>query len=477
MKKWSILIFLALTIVKLQAQSVFSQTYGAPEDFNQGAATAETPDGGYLLAGSTGGWGSINGDMAIIKTDSLGNQQWVKLYGSPYTEQAVNLLRLNEGSYLLVGNTNQNEGDYDALIYKINSMGDTLLSRRIGTPAWDFVKDITEFPDGEIALLLQSYSPPFPNGGMLVVQLDTNGNENGRFTLQVNDHQTAGGIFAETDSTLMVCGGIFNIEENNSDMFVARYSKTGSLLWSDTIATAFNEIFNSICAGPNNSFLVCGTMINNDTISKGKLFRYQSDGTPSNTFFSADDPYRFDFRDVAYNPSNQTVFLGTHYNGGGFEQATCYILTENFSYAGGLIGPGLFTTALGSVLNTDSYHVFCGTSEEFTPGQTSMFLKKCDAISGQCAEWQTGMSGSKSNNELPIVYPNPGNGLFYLQYAENYDVISVFDMTGRALNYTISPSHSGQKLWIQPNGYRGLVLLNLKHSKTHKPLAIKIMMQ
>jgi hypothetical protein len=44
MKKWSILIFLALTIVKLQAQSVFSQTYGAPEDFNQGAATAETPD-------------------------------------------------------------------------------------------------------------------------------------------------------------------------------------------------------------------------------------------------------------------------------------------------------------------------------------------------------------------------------------------------------------------------------------------------
>jgi hypothetical protein len=477
MKKLSILLFIALTIAKLQAQSVFSRTYGAPEDFNQGAATAETSDGGYLLAGSTGGWGSINGDLALIKTDSLGNQQWVKLYGSPYTEQAISLVRLNDGSFLLAGNTNQNQGDYDALVYKINDLGDTLLSRRIGTPTWDFVKDVAEFPNGEIAILLQSYASPFPNGGMLVVQIDANGNELQRFQIPSGDQQTAGGILAETDSTLMVCGGIWNAEENNSDMYVARFTKTGSLLWSDTIATAFNETFNSIGAGPNNSFLVCGTMTTNDTISKGKLFRYTADGTPSNTFFSADDPYRFDFRDVAYNPINQTVFLGTLYNGGGFEQATCYILTDNFSYIGGLIGPGLFTSSLGSVLNTDRYHVFCGTSEEFTPGQTSMFLKKCDAQTGQCAEWQTGVELSKSSSNMPQVYPNPSNGLFYLQNAEHYDVITALDMTGKTLNCTITESHSERKLLIQSNGYSGLVLLNLKHRKTHESLALKIMMQ
>ena len=414
--------------------------------------------------------------MAIIKTDSLGNQEWVKLYGSAYTEQAVSLLRLNDGTFLLIGNTNENEGDYDAVIYKINTLGDTLLSRRIGTSAWDFVKDVAEFPNGEIALLLQSYASPFPNGGMLVVQMDANGNETERFALQVNDQQTAGGLFAETDSTLMVCGGIWNTEENNSDMYVARFSKIGDVLWADTVASSFNETFNSICAGPNNSFLVCGTMITNDTISKGKLFRYGSDGTPSNTFFSADDPFRFDFRDVAYNPINQTVFLGTHYNGGGFEQATCYILTENFSYAGGLIGPGLFTTALGSVLNTDKYHVFCGTSEEFTPGQTSMFLKKCDALSGQCAEWQTGIADFIGSDDLPQIFPNPGNGSFFLQNFELYDVISALDMTGRGLNFTINTSLRPCELQIERNGYKGLLLVNLQHQKTRKPLALKIML-
>ncbi|MFN5318211.1 MAG: hypothetical protein ACK5CY_05175 [Bacteroidia bacterium] len=474
MKNLKITFFLVLSIVQLKAQSVFSRTYGAPEDFNQGVASAETPDGGYLLAGSTGGWGSVNGDMAIIKTDSLGNQQWVKLYGSANTEQAVSLLRLNDGSFLLAGNTNQNEGDYDALIYKINTLGDTLLSRRIGTPAWDFVKDVAEFPNGEIAVLLQSYASPFPNGGMLVILIDATGNETERFTLQANDKQTAGGIYAETDSTLMVCGGIWNEEENNSDMYVARFSKTGDLLWTDTVVTTFNETFNSICAGPNNSFLVCGTMINNDSISKGKLFRYDANGTPTNTFFSSDDPFRFDFRDVTYNPINQTVFLGTLYNGGGFEQATCYILTENFAYTGGLIGPGLFTTALGSVLNTDRYHVFCGTSEEFTPGQTSMFLKKCDAITGQCAEWQTGIADLKNSDVMPQIFPNPGNGTFFLQNAESYTIISALDMTGRPLPYTLT--HSQGELKIERNGYSGLVLLSLQHRKTRSILALKIMM-
>ena len=72
-----------------QAQNLFFRTYGAPGHFNQAADIIQGAENGFLIAGSTGGWGSENGDMVVIRTDSLGNQEWAKVYGTSYAEKAI----------------------------------------------------------------------------------------------------------------------------------------------------------------------------------------------------------------------------------------------------------------------------------------------------------------------------------------------------------------------------------------------------
>ncbi|MFN5369996.1 MAG: hypothetical protein ACK5B6_00900, partial [Bacteroidia bacterium] len=162
----------------LDAQFFISRTYGAPGTFNEGAGVVKTTDGGYLIAGSTGGWGSVNGDVLLIRTDTLGNQLWAKIYGGVYTEKAVEFMALRDGNFLIGALTNESEnGDYSIWLLKVDIDGNVLRSQFVGTDSWDIIKGLDEGADGSIVVSALSYAQPFPNGAQLLVKLDADGNE------------------------------------------------------------------------------------------------------------------------------------------------------------------------------------------------------------------------------------------------------------------------------------------------------------
>src|SRR6187455_2315533 len=62
----------------------------------------QTFDGGYVLCGSSYSPSSAQ-DAAIIKTDSLGNITWVKLYGGTSTDGALFVRQTADSGYIVVG--------------------------------------------------------------------------------------------------------------------------------------------------------------------------------------------------------------------------------------------------------------------------------------------------------------------------------------------------------------------------------------
>ena len=104
MKRIVILIVIVLLIfsVDLISQGVkFSQIYGGLLEFQPFSLT-ETPDGGYLLAG---GMSTLNGsDYKIVKTDSLGNVQWInsgnRYDGSNFESKIFSVFYLDNYYYL-----------------------------------------------------------------------------------------------------------------------------------------------------------------------------------------------------------------------------------------------------------------------------------------------------------------------------------------------------------------------------------------
>ncbi|MEO7264960.1 MAG: hypothetical protein ABIW38_08610, partial [Ferruginibacter sp.] len=84
-----------------------------------------TSDGGSIISGysSSSNTGNLVGlinagslDIYILKLDASGNIQWQKLYGGTLLEQPFGIRVLNDGSYIIAGNTSSsNSGTFSGL--------------------------------------------------------------------------------------------------------------------------------------------------------------------------------------------------------------------------------------------------------------------------------------------------------------------------------------------------------------------------
>lgn len=84
----------------------------------------QTLDGGYIIGAYTTSFGAGNSDALIIKLDSLGNISWKKTIGGANNEEVDSIQQTSEGGYIIGGWTNSfGAGNFDALIAKLDSSG------------------------------------------------------------------------------------------------------------------------------------------------------------------------------------------------------------------------------------------------------------------------------------------------------------------------------------------------------------------
>lgn len=196
----------------------------------------QTKDHGYLLLGSTcGNNGDIPfsyrppnspflwQDIVIIKTDSLGNKQWLKIYGSSCDEGGCGVFQIENYYYVISQHENLiNDHDFTDSTYpgyrwtflmKIDSAGTMLWNRSLGALG--------------------------PNDAM----------------------------FDDRDSTFLCVSSINDNEppvykndgNTNSDLVVAKISLEGQVLWAKHYGNPmFDDYATGICKGPEHSYLVLG---------------------------------------------------------------------------------------------------------------------------------------------------------------------------------------------------------------------------
>ncbi|MDP8289115.1 MAG: hypothetical protein RAP03_20785, partial [Candidatus Electryonea clarkiae] len=80
----------------------------------------QTNDGGYIIAGTRNGYGSVG----LIKTDSTGEEEWNQAFGGDSYEYGRSVKQTNDGGYIVVGQSNSFGGaDYDVYLIKTDSAG------------------------------------------------------------------------------------------------------------------------------------------------------------------------------------------------------------------------------------------------------------------------------------------------------------------------------------------------------------------
>jgi len=150
-----------------------------------------TPDGGYIIVGSTFSSDTQvtknNGqsDVWLIKIDENGQLLWQKSFGGSGFDAAHSVRPSSDGGLLVCGNSksfdgdvSENFGENDIWIFKTDASGTMEWEKSFGGLSLDFGYDALETTTGNVVLIGESSSQNFPEinhkGGIDMVILSFN---------------------------------------------------------------------------------------------------------------------------------------------------------------------------------------------------------------------------------------------------------------------------------------------------------------
>jgi hypothetical protein len=266
---------------------------GTADDFLQAACS--TPDGGYLLGGyshsGTDGTKTApnrgNSDFWLVRTDATGGQLWDRTYGGTGYDSMHAMLRLEQGGYLLLGDSNSSTngnktapylGDSDYWLVAVDADGNKLWDKTYGGTGTDYAYAILALPDGGFLLGGLSNSgingtKTAPNRGGFdywIVRIDGNGN-------QLWDRSFGG---ANDDSLLnltamydggFLLGGISGSSTNGNktalfrggntywgDFWAVRIDALGNRIWDESYGGLGDDAMYAACSTSDGGTLLAG---------------------------------------------------------------------------------------------------------------------------------------------------------------------------------------------------------------------------
>ncbi|HKR06930.1 MAG TPA: T9SS type A sorting domain-containing protein, partial [Bacteroidia bacterium] len=282
--------------------------------FQQALGVKEGDGGDLFVAGTTRSQVTLNNQIFVLKTDSLGDTKWLKTFaGGNYTQ--CNVLEKAAGGFLIGGTTTSSiSSSEDACLLKIDSAGTILWNKIYQVNAnTEIVEAVKELPDGSI--LFAGYSMPpgssatpgflaktdsagnllwwhfYTNGRVIIHSLDVlqDGSvmmcgEGGNFQIILLKADAAGnfewakvygingpdGFFdmrAFADGNVLLSGASFIASFPNIgyDMALIKCDTAGTILWTKNFAGNYNDQCYGLIVCSDGGFAICGQTDNNSS--------------------------------------------------------------------------------------------------------------------------------------------------------------------------------------------------------------------
>ena len=245
------------------AQTRWERTYGG--QYSEEARSAQqTADGGYILAGSTYSFGPGTPDsqnVYLVKTDSLGDTLWTRVYGGIGVDVATSVRTTSDGGCVVAGYTSSGgAGGKDVYLIKTDSSGDTLWTRTYGGQYGDYGYSVQPTADGGYAIAGFTFSFGVM-GDFYFIKTDSSGDTlwtriyGGTSTDWSNSsQQTLDGGYVIAGSTYSFGPGI----PDSDNVYLVRTNAQGDTLWTRSYGGQSWDEGYSVQQTSDSGFIVTG---------------------------------------------------------------------------------------------------------------------------------------------------------------------------------------------------------------------------
>lgn len=283
-------------VVKLDASGTveWDNSLGGT-DYDYLNSVQQTQDGGYILGGRSFSNSSsdktenrIGGyDFWVVKLNASGVKEWDKTIGGTRSERLNSIQQTDDGGYILGGNsesnsssdkTEDNIGENDYWVVKLNASGTIEWDNTIGGTDEDYLSEIQLTNDG--GYILGGYSRSNSSGDKSenaigsydywVVKLNASGTLEWDNTIGGTNDDFLSSIQQTSDGGYILGGSsdsdssddksedsIGNFAER--DYWVVKLNATGDIVWDDTIGGTGGDFMSSIRETDDGGYIMGGS--------------------------------------------------------------------------------------------------------------------------------------------------------------------------------------------------------------------------
>jgi len=209
--------------------------------YDNGYSIIQTSDMGLAITGYTNSYGAGGNDIYVIKLDSAGNLKWTKTIGGTGLDVGNSIVQTYDLGFAIAGYTYSfGAGNGDVYVVKLDSIGNLKWTKTIGGINGDVGSSIIQTFDKGLAIA--GYTNSFGNGDVYIIKLDSAGNLKWTKTIGGASDDYGYSIIQTFDKGLAVTG----YTASYGGVYVIKLDSVGNLKWTKAIGGVHNDIGNSI---------------------------------------------------------------------------------------------------------------------------------------------------------------------------------------------------------------------------------------
>ena len=231
--------------------TIWTKTFGGLNDETP-ACIQITSDNGFIILGTTQSYGAGQPDIYLIKTDSIGNEEWFKTYGGSSWDEGSYILTTDDGGYLMMGST------WSFLpgglwLLRLNSVGDTLWTKIIGSMNWDAGAYMIETSNNGYTIIGAKYSSGNGQSDLWIIKIDTMGNKLWEKLYGGVSYDFGASIIQTSDDGYLALGSTRISDTSDPDVWLIKTNSNGDSLWTKKFGIGLGE---SIIRTSDDSYLI-----------------------------------------------------------------------------------------------------------------------------------------------------------------------------------------------------------------------------